>query len=211
MKKIILIGFLIVSAQAKAETMVQGNSVNDKEKQDVCVARAKSTVIDGFLISKKYVEIKRGSNPDATFIATNLDNPTLVVCYQRGSTGKFEPAEFIPQDKNKWVVIRPSNPIEFNTKDGTKMANQMCQKSVVEKIQRSDIKNLSTSSIFEVLRPPHIGMKVNSIPAERYDVLSEGNVILSSSSNQIDLDRIHYKCLLDPSYNVKSIETKPQH
>ena len=167
----------------------------------------------GFLIDSKFVELKRKSYPDVVFAAVNPEAPQLVTCYTRNSTGRFEPASYHnSSNKNLWRVIRPENPIDINQVNGKRIVAQICKAEILKSLNSQDVKNISINTINEVnrdhgVRYP-IGYGVNNVKAIKYNVISDGRVVLNSSSNGIDNDVKEIKCLLDHSFKIRSVEIK---
>jgi len=209
-----IIGMVGLTPFCKAE-FIDGESISDKNKVDICVSRAanKTKLVEGFLIDRRFVEIQRESHADAVFAAINPNNPQLVVCYTRSSTGKFEPASYLnSSNKSDWKIKRPENPIDVGSYNGQKMVINKCKDGLLGRIDPHNIKSVTTTSVGEVnrnsgVRNP-IGLEVNKVKALKYDVVTDGRIILNTLSNGIDHDTVDYKCLLDPSFKIKSIEIK---
>lgn len=215
MKRWIICGFTLVLTSLSNAEFINGESISDPEKIDICVSRAtsKTKIKEGFLINSKFVDVERRNYPDAVFAAINPENPQLVTCYTRKGTGRFEPASYYnSSNKSYWRVIRPENPVDINLLSGQRMVAGICKTEVLKKINPQDIKNISINTVNEVnrnagVRYP-IGFSVNNVKAVKYDVISDGRLILNSSSNGIDNDVKEIKCLLDYSFKIKSIEIK---
>jgi len=208
---IVAISLLTITLNVHAE-MIKASEVNDREKQDICTSRTTAKKrIDDFLIDSKYVGIVRSKHPDATFIAIEKGSPTLVTCYLREGTGKFEPALYQgTSNKDVWKVIKPENPIDIDTLEGKRLATKICKEAVITKLKDRNILKVTASTTNEVLNESgvlhHIGTKVGANQARKYDILADGDIIFNESSNGIDKNTGKYKCLLDPSFKIKDIE-----
>lgn len=213
MKRLVLVALslLTLSLNINAE-MVKGSDINDREKQDICTSRTSvKKRIDDFLIDTKYVEIVRSKHPDATFIAIDKGSPTLVTCYLREGTGKFEPALYQgTSNKDVWKVIKPENPVDIDTLEGQRLATKICKEAVITKLKDRNILKVIASTTNEVLKESgvlhHIGTKVGVYQAKKYDILADGDIIFNDTSNGIDKNVGKYKCLLEPSFKIKDLE-----
>lgn len=210
--RLFIVIILLATTNVNAE-LVKASTINDPEKQRICLSRSifKNNLNDDFLIERKYVEIVRKYNPDATFVAVKPESPTLITCYLRSGTGKFEPASY-QGINNNWKLIKPDNPIDINTIGGKRMATKVCIDAIASQLNRKEIFNIIPTTTNEILRDSgvrySIGSKVGDVIANRYDVISDGEIIFNRSSNGLDKDSKKYKCLMDPSFKVKGIEMK---
>lgn len=65
-----IVCFLVAASVAKAEMVLNSTVGNDPEKEKLCAARAKATMVP-FEIDFRYVASVRSLYPDATFIAVD--------------------------------------------------------------------------------------------------------------------------------------------
>jgi hypothetical protein len=200
------------SAVANGQMVSNGTIQNDPAKEALCAKRAKANPVP-FLIDQNYVATVRALHPDTTFIAQDGVIPELIECRVSESTGRYEPDALDSADSAYWSLVHPQQFTPgIGTTAGQVMAANACMKAAKEKVNRDgfDHSFSPTMSVYEInldVTPGHRpGASIAGMKAERYDIAVAGKLFYKSSGP--DLDAVSVSCLLSPTLDVKSIQTK---
>lgn len=192
-------------ASSSAEMILNSSLNNDPAKEKLCLQRAgvKADQSVPFYIDSSYVRIARSFHSDSTFVVKDGDAPSLIECYLRDGTGKFEPASFSPP-QGYWHLPMPKQfEPSISSRPGAEIAGTRCIAAAEEK---QDHEKLDHSVYFTVAKIDlsRVGKAIGTAKAERYDVYVEGKNFLKSSS--LDLETVEFTCLFTPMLELKAIK-----
>lgn len=214
MKLTIICCLLLASSAANAD-MVSSDSIgNDPVKAKLCASRAKGKAVP-FIIDSRYVESIRADHPDATFIAIGGNSPQLVECHLREGTGRFEPNSMSPE-QGFWHLPRPEQfKPGLNTDTGQNMAKKACLDSYLAKTSRPELDHTVMDFVVSEVRENGkvyvVGKNRNSIAGKKfedYDIVASGTAFYKAHG--VDLDVVHFACLLSPMLELRSIQFRWQ-
>src|SRR5262245_24853701 len=136
MRAIFAYAFLLCPVVALAQ-MVSGDAIgNDPAREKLCRSRIPASMGKPapFEIDMRYVERGRKNDPDITFVA--LDRASLVECYLRQGTGRYEPASYSGEN-NYWHLKKPEQYSPgVNTDAGRRAAVKICVDAAVQKFAK---------------------------------------------------------------------------
>lgn len=212
MRYLIAVVGVILFSTAVAAQMISGNSIgNDPTKEKLCTLRAKSwgtveTV--PFEIDSGYLARERKDHPDATFLVVGS---TLVECFLRSGTGRFEPDNGSGENWFWHLIKPPQYQPGYFTNEGERVALDACLKSASDKTKRPDFDHSIHFAPLEVGAGSagglyHAGVVIGGKKAQHYDIVLNGTLFFKS--NGPDLRATKFICLLSPMLEFKAIAFK---